>query len=189
VRLVVRGAAEQDIAEAARWYEERSPGLGGEFLRAVDVTLAEIAHMPERFPVVRHALWSSGLRGYRLHRKDVPGKPDVAFPGRRVAVFVDGAWWHGHPDKWWPGRSGDYWDRKGQGNMHRDRRVDEELDSTGWAVVGLWDFEVLADPEGCCNKVASALGAGAKRGRHGGASHSRTMPAEEIRRIGGESRA
>jgi plasmid stabilization system protein ParE len=53
VRLVVRGAAEADIVEAARWYEQRSPGLGSEFLRAVDVTLAEIARMPERYPVVR----------------------------------------------------------------------------------------------------------------------------------------
>jgi len=52
VRLVVRGAAEADIAEAARWYEQRSPGLGSEFLRAVDVTLAEIIRMPERYPVV-----------------------------------------------------------------------------------------------------------------------------------------
>jgi hypothetical protein len=47
------GAAEEDIAEAARWYGERSPGLGKEFLRAVDVTLAESAHMPEGHPVVR----------------------------------------------------------------------------------------------------------------------------------------
>ena len=53
MRLVVRGAAEEDIAEAARWYEQRSPGLGSEFLRAVDVTLAEIVRMPERYPVVR----------------------------------------------------------------------------------------------------------------------------------------
>ena len=53
MRLVVRAAAEADIAEAARWYEQRSPGLGGEFLRAVDVALAEITRMPERYPVVR----------------------------------------------------------------------------------------------------------------------------------------
>jgi plasmid stabilization system protein ParE len=53
VRLVVRGAAEEDIVEAARWYEQRSPGLGSEFLRAVDVALAEIKRMPERYPVVR----------------------------------------------------------------------------------------------------------------------------------------
>jgi len=53
VRLVVRDAAEADITEAARWYEHRSPGLGTEFLRAVDVTLTEIVRMPERYPVVR----------------------------------------------------------------------------------------------------------------------------------------
>ncbi len=52
LRLVVRAAAEADVLEAALWYEQRSPGLGTEFLRAVDVTLAEIARMPERFPLV-----------------------------------------------------------------------------------------------------------------------------------------
>ena len=51
-RLVVRLAAEADIADAALWYEERATGLGTEFLRAVDVTLAEIRRMPERFPVI-----------------------------------------------------------------------------------------------------------------------------------------
>lgn len=50
MRLVVRAAAEADILEAARWYEERSPGLGTEFLRAVDVTLAETTRLPERYP-------------------------------------------------------------------------------------------------------------------------------------------
>jgi len=53
VRLVVRDAAERDIVEAARWYEQRSAGLGTEFLRAVDVTFAEITRMPERYPLVR----------------------------------------------------------------------------------------------------------------------------------------
>jgi len=53
VRLLVRAAAEADIAEATRWCEQRSPGLGSEFLRAVDVVLAEIVRMPERYPLVR----------------------------------------------------------------------------------------------------------------------------------------
>jgi len=51
-RLVVRSAAETDIADAALWYRARASGLGAEFLRAVDVTLAEVSRMPERFPVV-----------------------------------------------------------------------------------------------------------------------------------------
>jgi toxin ParE1/3/4 len=64
VRLVVRGAAEADIAEAVRWYEQRSPGLGSEFLRAVDVTLAEIARMPERYPLVRGSARRALLRRF-----------------------------------------------------------------------------------------------------------------------------
>jgi len=64
VRLVVRDAAEADILEAARWYEARSPGLGHEFLRAVDVTLAEIARMPERYPLVRGTVRRALLRRF-----------------------------------------------------------------------------------------------------------------------------
>jgi len=120
--------------------------------------------------MLRHILWSSGLRGYRLHRNDIPGRPDIAYLGRRVAVFVDGAWWHGHSDKWWPGRSGDYWDRKIQGNIDRDRRVDEELGFMGWRVVRLWDFDVIANPERCRDQVAQALAAGTKPRRRAGVS-------------------
>jgi plasmid stabilization system protein ParE len=64
VRLVVRQAAEADIAEGARWYEQRSPGLGSEFLRAIDVTLAEIARMPERYPLVRGSACRALLRRF-----------------------------------------------------------------------------------------------------------------------------
>ena len=63
-RLVVRAAAEADITAAALWYEQRSPGLGAEFLRAVDVTLAEIARMPERFPLVYHESRRALLRRF-----------------------------------------------------------------------------------------------------------------------------
>jgi len=64
VRLVVREAAEADILESARWYEQRSSGLGHEFLRAVDVTLAEIGRVPERYPVVRGAARRALLRRF-----------------------------------------------------------------------------------------------------------------------------
>ena len=63
-RLVVRAAAEADVLEVALWYEQRSPGLGTEFLRAVDVTLAEIARMPARYPLVHGDARRAHLRRF-----------------------------------------------------------------------------------------------------------------------------
>lgn len=107
--------------------------------------------------LLRRALFAVGLRGWRCHRRDLPGKPDVAFGRARLAVFVDGGFWHGHPSKYWPGRSGDYWDAKIKRNQARDRRVDSELAEAGWQVLRLWDFEVEADPISAAQRVASAL--------------------------------
>jgi DNA mismatch endonuclease (patch repair protein) len=104
---------------------------------------------------LRRALWAAGVRGWRLHRR-LPGKPDVVWIGRRVAVFVDGAFWHGHPD-YYRGQSGTFWDEKIAGNRARDRRVDDELVEAGWRVVRLWDFEVERDPEACVRTIESAF--------------------------------
>ena len=76
MRLVVREAAEADITEAARWYEQRSPGLGSEFLRAIDVALAEIARMPERYPVVHGRARRALLRRFPYAVFFVP-RPDL----------------------------------------------------------------------------------------------------------------
>jgi DNA mismatch endonuclease, patch repair protein len=111
--------------------------------------------MPE--VLLRKALRAQGIVGYRLHRKDIAGNPDLVFTRWRVAVFVDGGWWHGHPNKWWKGRSGDYWDAKIQRNIDRDRRIDATLAEQGWAVVRLWDFEVAKTPEAAVEKIRSAL--------------------------------
>jgi DNA mismatch endonuclease, patch repair protein len=91
---------------------------------------------------LRRALYAAGVRGWRNHYKPAAGTPDLAWPALRVAVFVDGAFWHGHPSRHRPGRSGAYWDEKITKNIERDRRVDAELAAEGWAVVRIWDFEV-----------------------------------------------
>ena len=70
-------------------------------------------------------------------------------------MFVDGAFWHGHPAKYWPGRSGPYWDEKIARNQARDRRVDSELSELGWRVVRLWDFEVARDPTTAAGRVVT----------------------------------
>ena len=106
--------------------------------------------------LLRRALWAAGVRGYRLHVAKLPGKPDVAFIGPKLAVFVDGAFWHGHPD-YYHGQSGPFWDAKIQTNRERDARVNAELEALGWEVLRLWDFEVEKDPASCVARVVGAL--------------------------------
>jgi DNA mismatch endonuclease (patch repair protein) len=105
---------------------------------------------------LRRALWAAGVRGWRLHPKALPGKPDVAFIASRLAVFVDGAFWHGHPN-YYHGQSGPFWDAKIAANRERDARVNAQLAALGWEVVRVWDFEVEKDPAGCAARVAAAL--------------------------------
>lgn len=108
---------------------------------------------------LRGALWAAGIRGWRLHPKRVVGKPDIAWIGRRVAVFVDGAFWHGHPDHYW-GQSGAFWDEKIARNRARDARVDAELREGGWTVIRIWDFEIRQDVTVCVDRITKALQAG-----------------------------
>src|ERR1700733_5219019 len=105
---------------------------------------------------LRRALWAAGVRGWRLHPRTVPGKPDLAWIGRRVAVFVDGAFWHGHPDYYW-GQSGPFWDAKIARNRARDEKVNSELATAGWAVLRFWDFEVHRDLQECVTRIKKAL--------------------------------
>lgn len=106
---------------------------------------------------LRKALYARGLRGWRCNYKRASGRPDIAWPARRVAVFVDGAFWHGHPSRHKPGRSGEYWDRKIEQNVARDSRVSRELGDSGWSVLRIWDFEIRKDLEGVVTRVVNVL--------------------------------
>lgn len=106
---------------------------------------------------LRRALWAAGIRGWRLHARELPGRPDIVWRGRRVAVFVDGAFWHGHPNYYW-GQSGKFWNEKIEGNQKRDEKVTRELVAEGWVVLRLWDFEIEHDIARCVEAVRSALG-------------------------------
>jgi DNA mismatch endonuclease (patch repair protein) len=105
---------------------------------------------------LRAALWKAGLRGWRCHYRS-PGSPDVAFVRWKVAVFVDGVWWHGHPDYLPRGRRGEYWDAKIARNIERDARVNTELEAMGWRVVRVWDLDVLAEPAAAVARVVEEL--------------------------------
>ena len=106
---------------------------------------------------LRRALWAAGFRGWRCHWRAGRGWIDVAFTRWRVAVFVDGSFWHGHPSKWQPGRWNGYWDEKIKRNIARDREQEIALKADGWTVLRFWDFEVERQPANVVSTIAGAL--------------------------------
>ena len=93
---------------------------------------------------VRRLLTALGAR-YRLHRKDLPGNPDIVMPGRRLALFVHGCFWHGHGcarGARVPKANRDYWLGKVGRNRERDDRSRAALDAAGWRVETLWECEM-----------------------------------------------
>jgi DNA mismatch endonuclease, patch repair protein len=100
---------------------------------------------------LRRELWRRGWR-YRKHPQ-LPGTPDFAFLSRRIAVFVDGCFWHGCPDHYTaPVANADYWREKVERNRQRDIRADAALGALGWQVVRLWEHE-LRDIERAVERV------------------------------------
>ena len=115
---------------------------------------------PER--KVRKLLTGMGLR-YRLHRKDLPGAPDIVMPGRRIALFVHGCFWHGHDcarGARVPKQNREYWTGKIGRNRARDERTRVELAAKGWTALVVWECE-LKDVPGLKTKLAQALYASA----------------------------
>lgn len=94
---------------------------------------------------VRQALRALGFTGYRLHRKDLPGKPDIAFIGRRKAILIHGCFWHGHSCKIGsrePKSNRSYWLPKIERNRQRDQLNQIELARLGWTTLTLWECEI-----------------------------------------------
>lgn len=97
---------------------------------------------PER--LVRRLLTQLGLR-YRLQRKDLPGRPDIAFIGKRKAIFIHGCFWHGHDcarGARIPKANADYWISKISRNRARDDAAVRDLEALGWQILLLWECEL-----------------------------------------------
>src|SRR6266481_1510146 len=92
---------------------------------------------------VRRLLHRLGYR-YRLHRKDLPGRPDIVFPGRKKAIFIHGCFWHGHDcDKGkLPKSRAEYWTGKIKTNQDRDARAIASLEGAGWQTLSVWQCEL-----------------------------------------------
>lgn len=106
--------------------------------------------------LLRKALWARGVR-YRLHA-DLPGKPDLVFTGKRLAVFVDGCFWHGCPIHGEiPVSNRAFWEKKLGDNVARDKRIDARLSEIGWRVLRIWVHEIKRDVAVVAEKIIAAL--------------------------------
>lgn len=104
---------------------------------------------------LRKALWTAGLHGYRLHWKKAPGRPDICWPGKKAAIFVNGCYWHRcpHCDLSLPKSNTQWWKEKFDKNVSRDKRKVSELEAEGWKVLTVWECEIKKDIEKVMKQV------------------------------------
>jgi DNA mismatch endonuclease (patch repair protein) len=108
--------------------------------------------------LVRSLIHRMGFR-FRVHRRDLPGNPDIVLPRHHKVIFVHGCFWHGHPGclrSKRPTTNQPFWDRKLDGNLQRDKRFQEELFSMGWKVLVIWQCETKV-PDNLMKKLERFL--------------------------------
>ena len=117
---------------------------------------------------LRRALWSRGLR-YSLHQK-LPGTPDISFGACKLAIFVDGCFWHGCPVHYTkPATNPEFWSNKVLKNAARDARARAALEELGWTVMRIWEHEIDDDLSAAVKRVAASVAAlKAKKARKSG---------------------
>ena len=111
---------------------------------------------------LRRALWHRGLR-FTLHQATLPGHPDIVFSRAKLAVFVDGDFWHGNQwrlrglerleDQFRDSENSEYWIRKISRNVIRDRESTTALEESGWRVIRVWESDIKRDLSGCVDRV------------------------------------
>ena len=104
---------------------------------------------------LRKALFADGVRGYRLNWKKVPGKPDIAFPGRKISIFINGCYWHRcpHCELPLPKTNTEFWKEKFDKNIKRDKKKEKELLDLGWTVLVFWECKIKTNIKDCINKI------------------------------------
>lgn len=109
--------------------------------------------------LLRKALRQNGLSGYRLHWKKVPGKPDIAYPNKKIAVFVNGCYWHRCPycSPSTPKTHKSFWLNKFRKNIERDQRKVKELKKLGWTVITVWECQIKKNAVHCALKIGRKI--------------------------------
>ena len=107
--------------------------------------------------VLRKLLAKNKVRGYRLHYKIV-GKPDLVFPKKQLAIFIDGCFWHKCPDCFIkPSSRTEFWKEKIKNNIKRDKKVNKLLAKNDWKILRIWEHELRKNPDKACLKIIKRL--------------------------------
>ena len=113
---------------------------------------------------VRSAIYERGLR-FRKHVRNLPGCPDIVFPHAKLAVFIDGDFWHGYDFENWSNRVEGYWKQKIEGNRERDIRYTEDLHKLGWQVIRIWQHEFNENFSDCIDRIVSVVRSDSRRAK------------------------
>lgn len=108
---------------------------------------------------LRQALWAKGVR-YRIHDKSVFGKPDIVFKAKKIAVFCDSEFWHGkdYLEGKYPIKTNkEFWNKKLEQNIKRDKEVNKQLNEEGWTVLRFWASDIKNDLSSVLSKILIAL--------------------------------
>ena len=115
--------------------------------------------------VIRRLVFARGLR-YRKYSASLPGKPDLTFARAKVAVFVDGDFWHGWRFNEWEHKlCSDYWKKKIRRNMERDVSNKALLEREGWTVIRIWEHEIEENADACVDRIEATVRLTRKMGR------------------------
>ncbi|MGB8656762.1 MAG: very short patch repair endonuclease [Candidatus Zixiibacteriota bacterium] len=107
--------------------------------------------------MLRKAIWSAGIKGYRLHY-NLPGNPDIVFPKSKIVVFIDGCFWHKCPKCFIkPTTNWRFWKKKIDTNVKRDKIVNAELRKKGWKVIRFWEHQIRSTLDRCYIRVHREL--------------------------------
>lgn len=105
---------------------------------------------------IRSELQRRGYR-FRKHLGSLPGKPDIVFPRKKVAVFIDGDFWHGYRFTTWKDALSPFWQEKISNTRLRDQRNFRKLRKDGWTVIRIWQHQIKRNSEACIDRIISCL--------------------------------
>jgi DNA mismatch endonuclease (patch repair protein) len=107
---------------------------------------------------IRSRLISAGISGWSLQRKSLVGTPDFIFSDQKVAIFLDGCFWHGCKScKNIPSSNHQFWLQKIEKNRRRDQFVNRKLRRLGWKVIRFWEHSIKKNPNGCIEKIKASI--------------------------------